>query len=260
MNKYVLLVVLVIGWVVGDLWTKHLAVTHLASYSSRWEHPVVVEVEADDDGKTVEAWAVETFSIDMDDPEEAQTLARIYLVPETGSPVPLRSDDTVQAGNTLQVRHRQVTVVRGFWNHIYVQNFGAAWGMFSQQSEAFRKPFFFGISLLALVVVGTIYRKLRDDQWMLAAALASIVGGALGNFVDRIRYGYVIDFIDWYVMWGGRERHWPTFNVADIGISVGVSLMLLDILFGKHDDEPAKAPVDPAPTPADASTTDDAAA
>lgn len=250
MNKYLLLIILVVFWVVGDLYTKYLAESQLASYSSRWEHPLVMQVDDEDAGKTVQEWCVDELGTTLEDPEEARSINRVWLVPETGSPLPLQSTDTVQAGNTLQIRHRQVTVVPGFWNHIYVQNFGAAWGMFSQQSEAFRKPFFIGISIIAVIVVMFIYRNLKPGQWLLATALGSIVGGALGNFIDRIRYGYVIDFIDWYVVWNGEEKHWPTFNIADVGISVGVTLMLLDIVFGQHD-EPAK-PAQAAPSESDA--------
>lgn len=239
MNKYLLLALLVVFWVTGDLYTKHLAQAQLASYSSRWEHPMVMQVNDDDAGKTVREWCVDELGTTLEDPEEAWSINRVWLVPDTGSPMPLQSSDTVQAGDTLQIRHRQVTVVPGFWNHVYVQNFGAAWGMFSQQSEAFRKPFFIIISIIAVIVVMFIYRNLKPGQWLLATALGSIVGGAIGNFIDRIRYGYVIDFIDWYVVWNGDAKHWPTFNIADVGISVGVTLMLLDIVFGQHD-EPAK--------------------
>jgi signal peptidase II len=75
--------------------------------------------------------------------------------------------------------------------------------------------------------------------------LALIVGGALGNFVDRIRFGYVVDFIDWYVTLGGRERHWPTFNIADVCISVGVTLMILQSFFVKEPGDKAAEPTPP---------------
>jgi signal peptidase II len=85
-------------------------------------------------------------------------------------------------------------------------------------------------------------------RWGLPLAL----GGAVGNLVDRIRYGSVIDFIDFYVIRGGREMHWPTFNVADIAIVAGVALMALDTFLSRKShggtSEPA-TPTEPAPPP-----------
>ena len=80
---------------------------------------------------------------------------------------------------------------------------------------------------------------------------AKALGGAMGNLVDRIRYGWVVDFVDFYVRRGGQEHHWPTFNVADIAIVVGVGLMAIDMLRASRElrassvKEPASAPVPP---------------
>jgi signal peptidase II len=105
--------------------------------------------------------------------------------------------------------------------------------MFSKHSEAFRIPFFITVSIVAMGFVMSIFRKLREDQYLLIVTLSFIVAGAIGNFVDRMRFGYVVDFIDWYVAWGGRDRHWPTFNIADVWISCGVTLMIIQSLFVK---------------------------
>ena len=70
-----------------------------------------------------------------------------------------------------------------------------------------------------------------------------MLGGALGNLVDRVRYKWVVDFIDCQVTWSGTAHHWPTFNVADIAICVGVGLMAIDMLSGRKHDAPRPAPL-----------------
>lgn len=135
------------------------------------------------------------------------------------------------------LRRRAVVVVPGFWNHKYVENPGAAWGLLAGVDERIRVPFFHLVSLAAIAFILLFYRRLESDQRLLAVALALVLGGAVGNYIDRIARNYVIDFIDWH--W--RSQHWPTFNVADAAISVGVVLMLADAFFG-HRSELAAAP------------------
>lgn len=103
----------------------------------------------------------------------------------------------------------------------YVRNPGAAWGFLASQPESFRRPFFIGVSVVAMVFLLLLFLRLQPGQWLVAAALAAILAGALGNLLDRIRFGHVIDFIDLQV---GRFR-WPTFNVADVAITFGVALV-----------------------------------
>jgi signal peptidase II len=119
-----------------------------------------------------------------------------------------------------------VEVVPGFWNHRYVENPGAAWGLLSNASEAVRVPFFLLVTVGAMVFILSLFRRLEDGQRLLMVALALVFGGALGNLVDRLHLTYVIDFIDWHV----GDAHWPTFNVADAGITVGVGLLMLEWL------------------------------
>jgi signal peptidase II len=127
---------------------------------------------------------------------------------------------------------------------VLARNPGGAWGMLHEQPEKIRKPFFVAVSLIALVVIGAMYRKLDRRQHALRWGLPLVFGGAIGNLVDRIRYGQVVDFID-VVYWrnkAGIDMHWPTFNVADIAICIGVILMAYDFLF------PFKQPTRRAPT------------
>ncbi len=236
MVRYVFFAIVVLVSVGLDQWTKQLAIDNLASRSSRWNHGIERVVDAEQHGMTLEEWIADEFGVDMDDPEERQTVRGLYLVDPTdasgdGETGPLSATYRVERDSTLRIYHREVVVVPGFWNHIYVQNFGAAWGILSQRGESFRRPFFLIVSIIAVVVVMWIFRGLKSNQRVMMTALSLIVGGAIGNFIDRVRFGYVIDFIDWYVTMGGEEKHWPTFNIADVAISVGVALMALEILF-----------------------------
>lgn len=120
----------------------------------------------------------------------------------------------------------------------YVRNHGAAWGFLSDADESFRGPFFFLISLAAMGFILYLFARLRPGQRLLASALALVLAGALGNFIDRIRFGYVIDFIDLRY----STFRWPTFNVADIAISIGVALLVVESILGgrrRPDDREA---------------------
>lgn len=128
--------------------------------------------------------------------------------------------------------HSSITVVENFFNITYIRNRGAAFGFLSETS--FRLPFFIFISISAVVIILGIFRKLRQEQKLTAVALSLIFAGALGNLLDRIRLGEVIDFI--YVHW--YEHYWPAFNVADSAICVGVFLLVLDML---HDERSRKS-------------------
>ena len=126
--------------------------------------------------------------------------------------------------------------VAPFWQHRYTQNRGAAWGVLAGAGEKFRVPFFYLVSLAAVIFIFSYYRKLSNGQRYLQVALSLVLGGALGNGLDRLLRGYVIDFIDWHwfdPQWMRPQLHWPTFNVADSGITVGLALLFLEMLFVK---------------------------
>lgn len=106
-----------------------------------------------------------------------------------------------------------------------VYNRGAAFGFLSTAS-GWQNLFFIGIALVAIVVILYLLRRMGAKDRLLAAALALILGGAIGNLIDRLLYGYVVDFVDvYYGAW-----HWPAFNVADSAITVGAVLIVLDAL------------------------------
>ena len=123
-----------------------------------------------------------------------------------------------------------IPIIPGIFAIVHVLNPGAAFGLLAGRSASFRNPFFIGISLLA---VGFIFfyrhRELKGDS-LASFALSLILGGAIGNLVDRLRIGMVIDFLDVHYY----QYHWPAFNVADSGITIGVSLMMLDLILGER--------------------------
>jgi len=102
--------------------------------------------------------------------------------------------------------------------------------MLQGQDEIIRRPFFLITSVIASVLIVSFYRRLEPRQRALRRGLALVLGGALGNLADRIRFGHVVDFIDAYALIGGRQMHWPTFNVADVAIALGVGLMAVELL------------------------------
>ena len=125
----------------------------------------------------------------------------------------------------------------------YAENKGGAWGLLQNETEALRRPFFLIVSVAAIVFIVSLYRKLQKGQLALKWGLPLVLGGALGNLVDRIRYGFVVDFIDVYVHKGGAapDSHWPTFNVADVAICVGVGLMAIDMFTSRKKRKPKDA-------------------
>ena len=124
-----------------------------------------------------------------------------------------------------------VPVIRGFFNLTRVRNKGAAFSLLSTAPEGFRSVFFIFVPLAAVVVIAMMIRKAKDR--LLVVSFSLIAGGAVGNLVDRIRFGEVVDFIQWYV----KSWYWPSFNVADSAITAGVALLVLDMVFRKPKQE-----------------------
>jgi signal peptidase II len=127
-----------------------------------------------------------------------------------------------------------IEVIPKFLKLIFAHNKGGAWGLLGDQPEAIRRPFFLGISAVAILFIVSLYRRLTPQQTALKWGLPFVLGGALGNLINRIQYNYVVDFIDVYVTSGDKEHHWPTFNVADIAICVGVGLMAVDMFTSRR--------------------------
>lgn len=114
-------------------------------------------------------------------------------------------------------------IIPGLLSLTYIRNKGAAFGILADSS--FRMPFFIFVSILAILAILWFLRQRHDVQRLGNFGLALVFSGAVGNLIDRIRIGEVIDFIDVY--W--RQYHWPAFNIADSAITVGVAFLLLEM-------------------------------
>jgi signal peptidase II len=117
-------------------------------------------------------------------------------------------------------------VWKPMWRMRYAENPGAAWGLFRDLSLTARNTVFSLTLLGAVVFILFYFRKLSREQRLLQVALSLVFSGAIGNFIDRLARGYVVDFVDWH-WWNRPDLYWPTFNVADSMIVVGVILLLL---------------------------------
>ncbi len=130
--------------------------------------------------------------------------------------------------------HESYTVINGFFNLVYVMNPGAAFGFLANASATFRSIFFIGITCLAMVLIIYYLIKAQHRRNVISViSLTLIFGGAVGNLIDRIRFGEVVDFLDFYI----STYHWPAFNVADSAISIGAALMIWEII---HNSEKRK--------------------
>jgi signal peptidase II len=118
--------------------------------------------------------------------------------------------------------HESMNIIPNLFNFTYVRNTGAAFGLLSQAPESFRIPFFIIVPLIALTIIVLVFKKTKETEILMITALSLILGGAVGNFIDRLRFNYVIDFLDFH--W--KTYHWPAFNVADASIVIGVSLLI----------------------------------
>ena len=127
--------------------------------------------------------------------------------------------------------HDIVTVIPGFFNLTHVRNKGAAFGILSGLPELWRGAFFILVTIIAVAAIIVLIVKTHERLPVYAFSL--IAGGAVGNVIDRIRYGEVVDFIQWYV----KSYYWPSFNVADSAISIGIALLAIEMLFGKRQEQ-----------------------
>lgn len=200
-RKYVILLAVTVSLVALDQWSKYAMVGSLTKQF---------------DGAT-------SFG---------ERLGRMY-----GEPPPLRPD-----GRHFESRRQPVEVVDGYLRLRYEENPGAAWGMFRNLPPNVRGLFFHLVSLGALLLIGFYFTKLtgKDPKEKFALwGLSMVLGGALGNYIDRFTRAFVVDFIQAH--WKD-QAYWPSFNVADMAICVGVGLLIIDAFVRKEQPaEPAKA-------------------
>ncbi len=175
-------------------------------------------------------------------PSFLAAVAIISLVSDIGSKLWAEANlNPLKGGAPLELMKDRLTLM-------YAENKGGAWGLLQGTREDVRRPFFLLVSVAAIAFIVTLYRRLTPRQQALKWGLPLVLGGALGNVFDRIRYGFVVDFIDLRAdtIHKGNELiakyypahqvtdHWPTFNVADIAICVGVALMAVDMFTSKR--------------------------
>ena len=113
--------------------------------------------------------------------------------------------------------------VTSFFRFALAFNTGAAFS-FLADAGGWQNLFFIGVAVVVSGIILFMFRKLGTKDMQLAVALMLVLGGAIGNVIDRVRFGYVVDFIDVYY----RHWHWPTFNIADSAISIGAVLLVFD--------------------------------
>lgn len=130
-------------------------------------------------------------------------------------------------------------VIPNFFNLTYVRNLGAAFGFLAESHPTFREIFFLAMPPVALVIILSILRGVKDDDTKQIVALSCIFGGAIGNYIDRIRFRYVIDFLDFHI---NNRYSWPAFNIADSAIVGGVSLLLLMMFLESRQKDKQQLP------------------
>lgn len=117
-------------------------------------------------------------------------------------------------------------VIENFFNLTFVKNFGAAFGFLAHSNPQFRELFFLAMPPLAMIVIAFLLKNADPKDKTQILALGSILGGAIGNYIDRLRFRYVVDFLDfhWY-----NQYSWPAFNVADSAIVLGVMVLMIQM-------------------------------
>jgi signal peptidase II len=133
--------------------------------------------------------------------------------------------------------HQTRTLIPGLLNLAHVRNSGVAFGMFASHGDRVGTMLLSALGLVALALVGLYFWRAAREERRLLLSLALILGGAVGNLIDRMASGSVTDFIDFYL----GSYHWHTFNVADSAITIGIILMTLDIFWPATEPESVEA-------------------
>lgn len=166
------------------------------------------------------------------------TLLRKFSVPVVSA---LLLGGADQASKAWAVRnlplYEPLVLVHGFFDLVHVRNTGVAFSLLSNLDHRWVHPFLILATVLAMGAV-LAYIAYLPCRGAAPVGLGLILGGAIGNLIDRARLGYVVDFLDLY--W--RNHHWPTFNVADVGITVGVVLLVIDMVASPKEPGDASRP------------------
>lgn len=174
----------------------------------------------------------------------ASGLRNLALASVTGGVILSDQLTKLQIMQTMRL-HESISVIPNLFSLTYIRNPGAAFGLLASSSNAFRMAFFGLTSIFALGLLGTILVRMPERDWVGRVSVAGILGGAIGNLIDRLRYGEVIDFLDVYI----ENYHWPAFNVADSAITVGVLFLIFHFAFEKKEDPPVTSETSSIPGP-----------
>jgi signal peptidase II len=131
--------------------------------------------------------------------------------------------------------HHSIKVIDGFFSLTHLRNTGGAFGILGDERGGIGSLFFITVSLVAVGVILYLFHKAKEHERTLSLSLSLVLSGAIGNLIDRIRYGEVVDFLDFHLF----SYHWPAFNIADSAITIGIGLMAVELLF--HDKKRLKA-------------------
>lgn len=133
-----------------------------------------------------------------------------------------------------------IPVLPGFFDIVHVRNAGAAFGFLAGSNQAIREPFFYIVAVVAVVILGSILRKIPSSDVLMSWVVALVGGGLVGNLIDRLRFGNVVDFLsfhwreasaDWRILnWSLHFRwEWPSFNIADSAITIAMVLLVVNM-------------------------------
>ncbi|MFZ3014693.1 MAG: signal peptidase II [Nitrospira sp.] len=162
----------------------------------------------------------------------------LALASVTGGIILLDQLTKQQIMQTMRL-HESIPVIPNLFSLTYIRNPGAAFGLLAGSSNAFRMVFFGLTSIFALGLLGTILLRMPEEDWVGRISVTGILGGAIGNLIDRLRFGEVIDFLDVYI----ETYHWPAFNVADSAITIGVIFLIIHFAFEKQADPPPESEI-----------------
>ncbi len=232
--KWFIVIAIVLIAIFSDQLTKWWADTHLASprYPDHSLSYIVDDASVDNASDnaskgtevslTLSAWMAEHFPSMAEDNRQLAMNNFMYV-----DGVPASPNLVLQNGQTISSRLISQQIIPGYYDHIYARNPGAAWSFLADSDPSFRRLFFMITSVIAILLISFfLFQAAWEKQRLLVIALAMVLGGAIGNLIDRIRFDYVIDFISWHV----GEHYWPTFNIADAFITVAVAFILIDFV------------------------------
>ncbi len=128
--------------------------------------------------------------------------------------------------------YQRIEVIQGFFNLTHVRNAGGAFGIFGGRRGGAGSLLFVIVSLIAIGAILFLFIRIKEGERTLALSFSLVLSGALGNLIDRLRYGEVVDFLDFHL----SDYHWPAFNIADSAICIGIGLLALELLRRDHKE------------------------